>query len=336
MVDQTPLQSVEPLLLASEGEDDSDDGMGAQSIASSSTSLSSSILKYREENGRTYHAFREGRYVLPNDDVENERLDLQHHLCTLTLGGKLFICPAGTDKPLGRVLDAGTGTGIWAIDFADEHPETHVTGVDLSPIQPSFVPPNVTFYIDDLEDTWTFHDKFDFIYSRMLTASISDWPKFLQQSYDNLNPGGWIELLDVHLQLQSDDKTIPTDCAMAQWGDLMLEAAAKLNRPLDSMTFYRQQLADIGFTNVTEHVFKWPTNSWPRDSRHKELGMWTFENLGNGLSGLSMALFTRALGWSPAELEVFLAGVRKQMRDRSIHGYWPIYVVYAQKPGYNG
>ncbi|GJN72255.1 hypothetical protein PLICBS_006327 [Purpureocillium lilacinum] len=198
------------------------------------------------------------------------------------------------------------------------------------------VPPNVTFYIDDLEDTWTFHDKFDFIYSRMLTASISDWPKFLQQSYDNLNPGGWIELLDVHLQLQSDDKTIPTDCAMAQWGDLMLEAAAKLNRPLDSMTFYRQQLADIGFTNVTEHVFKWPTNSWPRDSRHKELGMWTFENLGNGLSGLSMALFTRALGWSPAELEVFLAGVRKQMRDRSIHGYWPIYVVYAQKPGYNG
>ena len=52
--------------------------------------------------------------------------------------------------------------------------------------------------------------------------------------------------------------------------------------------------------------------------------MWTFENLGNGLSGLSMALFTRALGWSPAELKVFLAEVRKQMRDRSIHGYWPM------------
>jgi methylase of polypeptide subunit release factors len=33
------------------------------------------------------------------------------------------------------VLDIGTGTGIWAIDFADEHPEAEVIGTDLSPIQ---------------------------------------------------------------------------------------------------------------------------------------------------------------------------------------------------------
>lgn len=50
--------------------------------------------------------------------------------------------------------------------------------------------------------------------------------------------------------------------------------------------------------------------------------MWTYENLGNGASGLSMALFTRALGWRPEEVEVFLVDVRKQMKDRSIHAYW--------------
>ncbi|KJZ77674.1 hypothetical protein HIM_02851 [Hirsutella minnesotensis 3608] len=329
MVDST-MPPMEPLLASEEGEEE-DDGLGA-SIASSSTSLASSILKYREENGRTYHAFRAGRYVLPNDEVENERLDLQHHLCTLTLSGKLFICPAGRDRPLDRVLDAGTGTGIWAMDFADEHPESHVTGVDLSPIQPSFVPPNVSFYIDDIEDEWTYSYDFDLIYARMLTASISDWPKFMQQSYDNLKPGGWIEILDVYLQLQSDDGTIPADCAAAKWGDYMLEAAAKLNRPLDSMTHYKSQLQDAGFVNVTQSLYKWPTNSWPKEARFKELGMWTYENLGNGASGLSMALFTRALGWKPEEVEVFLVDVRKEMRNRSIHAYWPIYVVYAQKP----
>ncbi|PFH61478.1 hypothetical protein XA68_17309 [Ophiocordyceps unilateralis] len=329
MTDLT-LPPMEPLL-ASEDGDDEDDGLGA-SIASSSTSLASSIMRYREENGRTYHAFRAGRYVLPNDEVENERLDLQHHLCTLTLNNKLFICPAGRDGPLDRVLDAGTGTGIWAMDFADEHPETHVTGVDLSPIQPSFVPPNVSFYIDDIEDDWTFTYKFDLIYCRMLTASISDWPRFMQQSFENLNPGGWIELLDVHLCLTSDDGTIPENCAAAKWGEYMLEAAAKLNRPLDSMTYYKQQLEDAGFTNVTQILYKWPTTSWPRDPRFKELGMWTYENLGNGASGLSMALFTRALGWRSEEVEVFLVDVRKDMKDRSIHAYWPIYVVYGQKP----
>lgn len=42
----------------------------------SKRSLSSGIRKYRNENGRTYHAFRDGQYLMPNDDEEQERLDL--------------------------------------------------------------------------------------------------------------------------------------------------------------------------------------------------------------------------------------------------------------------
>jgi ubiquinone/menaquinone biosynthesis C-methylase UbiE len=43
-------------------------------------------------------------------------LDLAHHLWGLTLSGRLLICPAANGK-LHRVLDVGTGTGIWAMDF---------------------------------------------------------------------------------------------------------------------------------------------------------------------------------------------------------------------------
>lgn len=43
--------------------------------------------------------------------------DLQHNICMRMQDSKLFISPAGKDKPLKRVLDAGTGTGIWAIEF---------------------------------------------------------------------------------------------------------------------------------------------------------------------------------------------------------------------------
>ncbi|KLP14713.1 methyltransferase [Fusarium fujikuroi] len=116
---------------------DNDSAIG-DDAASSTASINSSIMAYRTENGRTYHAFRESiNYVLPNDSSEQERLDLQHHLFTLTLGGKLFLSPIGDTKHLSRVLDAGTGTGVWAIDFADAHPETEVIGIDLSPIQPN-------------------------------------------------------------------------------------------------------------------------------------------------------------------------------------------------------
>jgi methylase of polypeptide subunit release factors len=58
---------------------------------------------------------------------------MQHHVFFLTFDNELNISPAGTDgKPLKRVLDAGTGTGIWAMDFADAHPETHVRSCNSS------------------------------------------------------------------------------------------------------------------------------------------------------------------------------------------------------------
>ncbi|KXX80785.1 Phosphoethanolamine N-methyltransferase [Madurella mycetomatis] len=302
-------ESEQPLEADVWSDDDVDSGIA--SLASSSDSITSSILRSREENGRTYHAFKDGRYVLPNDESENERLDLQHTLCLLTFDGRLFTCPAGRDQPIRRVLDAGTGTGIWAMDFADEYPNAQVIGVDLSAIQPPFVPPNISFYVDDLEDPWTFSTKFDFIYGRMLIGSLRDWPLFIKQSYDNLNSGGWLELADVLLELQSDDNSVPADSPARKWGDLMLQAADKFGAPLDSCKKYKQQLADAGFVDIVETIYKWPTSGWPKDKKYKEMGLWTYEDLGQGASGLSLRLFTRALGWTKEEVEVFLVDPKK-------------------------
>jgi SAM-dependent methyltransferase len=164
---------------------ENDLALGVDNPVSSTASISSSILKYREENGRTYHAYKDGKYLFPNDELEKDRLDLQHHLFSLTFDGKLFTCPVtDQEKQIHHVLDVGTGTGIWAIDFADEYPQAQVLGVDLSPIQPLFVPPNVKFEVDDLEEPWTFSYQFDFIYSRMTTASFKNWPRFFEQSFE--------------------------------------------------------------------------------------------------------------------------------------------------------
>jgi tRNA1(Val) A37 N6-methylase TrmN6 len=83
---------------------------------------------------------------------EQERLDLQHHLFCLTLENELLLCPADLSKA-NRILDLGTGTGIWAIEIAEKYPGLSVLGVDLSPIQPARFLPNVEFLIDDIEDT---------------------------------------------------------------------------------------------------------------------------------------------------------------------------------------
>ena len=180
------MADLQAVVLEAEADNDVNDNDSALGVGntSSATSIRSSIMKHREENGRTYHACKEWKYLAPNDEPQRDRLDLQHHLFSLTFNSKLFACPVATGEQIHRVLDVGTGTGIWAIDFADEYPEAQVLGIDLSPIQPSFVPSNVTFQVDDLEVTCTFSDKFDFIYSRMIAASFRDWPRFFQQSFE--------------------------------------------------------------------------------------------------------------------------------------------------------
>lgn len=81
-----------------------------------------------------------------------------------------------------------------------------------------------------------------------------------------------MEIADILLEFSSDDDTIPPDCAASKWGKLMLEAAAICGRPLDSPKFYKQQLADAGFTNIKETIYKWPSNMWPKDKKFKEMG----------------------------------------------------------------
>src|SRR2546421_2047833 len=133
---QIPALNAPPIIIDSEY-NDNDSALGASVNGSYSTSLASSILDYRYENGRRYHAYRDGEYLLPNDDPEQNRLNIMHHISRLVLGGALYRAPIADGRPPPRrILD---GTGIWAIEMADEFPNTIVVGTDLSPIQPTWV-----------------------------------------------------------------------------------------------------------------------------------------------------------------------------------------------------
>ncbi|TVY52311.1 Secondary metabolism regulator [Lachnellula suecica] len=94
---------------------DSDSALGG-SYASSTYTMSSSLMaEIVEENGRTYHVYKDGKYMLPNDEIELNRLDMQNKMWSITLSGHLHLAPI--DPNPHNVLDIGTGTGIWAIDF---------------------------------------------------------------------------------------------------------------------------------------------------------------------------------------------------------------------------
>lgn len=296
-----------------------------------SSSVTSSIIAYRKENGRTYHAYKDGSYLFPNDELENDRLDFQHAIFLRTLGGKLFLAPIPEDVQ--EVLDVGTGTGIWAIDFADEFSSARVTGTDLSPIQPGMVPPNLSFYVEDMEGTWANSYKYDFVHARMMTGSFHNINHFFQEAFKNLKPGGYLEMQDMGFPLACDDDTMPPTCALARHCDYLSEAMDKMGRPLKgTVQGYKKLMEETGFVDIVEVVHKWPTNRWPKDPALKELGMWNMENSLEATQASAMAPFTRALGWSMEEVEVFLTEVRKDIQNPNIHAYWAIHFVYGRKP----
>ncbi|KAF7895560.1 uncharacterized protein EAF01_009522 [Botrytis porri] len=302
---------------------------GPASSNTSKTSLTSGITRYREENGRRYHAYRDGKYLMPNDDDEQDRMDLLHHVFNLVLDGKLYLAPIENPQ---RVLDVGTGTGIWAIDFADQYPSSHVVGCDLSPIQPGWIPPNLEFEIDDVEDTWRYSQKFDFIHIRSLGGSIASWPHLLDQARDNLNEGGFIELVDFEYHGYSDDGTGELAPSFQKWQAGLDEASRLFGRDLNVAMKFKDWLEEAGFEAVVERHWRLPMAPWARDRRNKEIGLYMQQNMLDATVAYGMAHFTRILGWSPEEYQVLAAGVRNEFKDPRVHNWCNMYIVYGRKP----
>lgn len=281
-------------------------------------SIASSIYNYGYENGRRYHAYREGKYVLPNDDTEQERLDLQHHIWRLLLHGRLYTAPLSNPQ---RILDLGTGTGIWAIDMADEFPTATVIGVDLSPIQPQWVPPNCAFYVDDYESDWTYrpHEAFDYIHGRALCGTTSDWSKFYRQVYNHLNPGGYVEMQEYDAEFFADDDSCDRARWSVTWTTQLDEASKGFNKRINVAQFQKQWFIDAGFVDVKEEVHRIPVGPWTKDPHLKELGKWERIHMQMSVDSHTPALFSRILGYNPDQARVLMEQVKAEIRDKSLH-----------------
>ncbi|CRG89588.1 Trichodiene oxygenase [Talaromyces islandicus] len=255
------------------------------------------------ENGRRYHSYREGEYWGPNDEKQNEQLDLAHHMFSLLLENKLVLAPI--DSHIQKVLDVGTGTGIWAIDFADEYPSAEVIGTDLSPTQPALVPPNLRFEIDDACSEWTYPESFfDLIHVRSLYGAIADWPAFYRTVLKHLKP-------DNHV--------------LAVWSKTFIEAGERFGKTFRIADLAKGYLQAAGFTNVVETRYELPVGGWSSNQHMRRLGRWNLLHCEEGIEGWAMALLTRVMGWSYEEVQVFLAQMRKGLRDPETHAYFDVY-----------
>jgi trans-aconitate methyltransferase len=105
-----------------------------------------------------------------------------HAMMCIIYNNKLHLAPISPTPH--RVLDLGAGSGIWCVEMGDMYPSAEIVGVDLSANMPNWVPPNVTFEVEDIEESWTFSQPFDYIHSRYLANAIRDWPRLVRQCFE--------------------------------------------------------------------------------------------------------------------------------------------------------
>ncbi|KAJ4395751.1 hypothetical protein N0V85_006446 [Neurospora sp. IMI 360204] len=268
--------------------DDSASSIG--SFMSSTASLSSTIFQYRTIHGRTYHGeIGNAESWEPNDERHNEALDLAHHVYTVVLDGKLYNAPLDKKK-VQKVVDIGTGTGLWAIDFADEFPNAEVIGTDITPIQPSWVPANVKFELDDCNREWTWPDNtFDFVHMRMLFGIIEDWDAIFRQAYRTCKPGGYTESFISESSFRSEDGTVKDDSAIAQWGKVWNAAGRKMGRTFEVYAHNLQQkgMEAAGFVDIEVKEYYIPVGVWHKDKELAEKGLWWKLHVESDLEGKS-------------------------------------------------
>lgn len=287
------------------------------------------IWEHVYENGRRYHLYKHGRYPMPNDDMEQQREDLKHSMMLELTDNKLFHAPIG-DNPK-KIIDIGTGTGIWAIEMGDMFPKAQILGVDLSPIQPEWIPENVRFVIDDCESEWANGSGWDFAHFRQMVGFLLDPDRVIKTTFEHLRPGGWIEFQELHGYPFCDDGTMPDTDPVVGVYDLLREALELRGMNNDKVRSLRGPLRRAGFTNIQLIKKKIPLGFWPRDPQKRLLGCYLRAAVLDVLPGIMVRPISE-LGLSQLEQEVWMAKFKRGIDDTSIHRHFHFYFWYAQKP----
>ncbi|KAJ1555174.1 hypothetical protein HK096_007807, partial [Nowakowskiella sp. JEL0078] len=114
-------------------------------------------------------------YVLPTDEKELERIELEHFSYTLAFGGLFNLPIHETLKEQGlMVLDVGCGPGVWSRDVAKKYPQANIYAIAIP------------------------DEYFDAVFQRLLRGAIPEikWNDEIKELSRVLKPGGFIEFVE--------------------------------------------------------------------------------------------------------------------------------------------
>ncbi|TFK39813.1 S-adenosyl-L-methionine-dependent methyltransferase [Crucibulum laeve] len=249
---------------------------------------------------------------------------MQHGVLKRTFGG-ILVAPVKLG-PGDRVLESGTGTGIWLLDLAKGVlTSVELQGIDVSPVPlPREYPSNVKFSIHSitqLPPEWT--NTFNLVHQRLLVGSLTldEWKVALKEMYRVLCPRGWVQLGE-HKSWGSGGP------ASDKWQSLLEEVIRRRGFSLDIAHHLPGFLKDAGFENITLVERSFPMGKWA--GKYGEEGRDGFILGFRSMKGLVVGDEESALMHSEAEYDQLMDAVESEWdNSRGLEGIFRI--VIAQK-----
>lgn len=281
------------------------------------------LEQQRIENGRTYCS---DDYYMPNDEAEQTRLSITHQAFLQILDGQL--CMTRVPTNVTRILDIGTGTGDWATAIAERFPDAEIIATDIAPFQPTEVPPNVFFEVDDAREDWTYSKPFDFIHIRGLSGAFSDWTAIYTEACKHLKPGCQLEVSDFGL---IKDPNTSSDSYLSIFNGACQSAAEKSGTPLGLEHLKKATVEASGLSVARTRIFDVPLGTWSNDPRKQVSGKMALISALEGLEATSLRLLTNHLDWKAEDVRDLCDKVRMELLKPGVQASIPCQFTVARK-----
>lgn len=271
------------------------------------------------------------KYILPRNDAEHRRLEMQHnYLLTTVYDGRLIYDKELQLKPGSRVLDAGTGAGSWILALAKEVPDSvELVGVDVSlAMFPESFPSNVHLVeasTTNLPDSWT--NSFDFVHQRLMICAFtaSDWSRAISEIFRALKPGGTAQIVEISAPFPSGENLKKAEKLTTLYTDALRSRVYLYNLADDIPKIMEK----AGFVDIREEIRGAPVgNKWGEIGR---IGADNFTTAFRSCSSFAVAEGGFGLVKSPEDVDALFEAGRKELDE--VEGVcYNFAVILARKP----
>ncbi|KAG9044044.1 hypothetical protein FS837_008859 [Tulasnella sp. UAMH 9824] len=295
---------------------------------------------FKTVHGRAFNN-QSDLYMLPADDHEHSRLDIQHLALRLHLGSlyasKHLVEAALKPNPdcPPAVLDVGTGSGRWALDMAIQFPHAEVIGLDIVPpvlLTDADVPDNCRFEVDDANLSFAHYENaFNVVHMRGADMGINNFESWLYETARTLRPNG-VLLLVVGFPQMYDSRLQPLPTREPgeegfTWLQFLWSAVVKAthnrgNYSGDSSLHWQRWLeSNPNYRNPKTRSMYIPLGPWKENMSEREqyIAALMREDCIRLLGNFKALLLGD--GKKEADVDQWVANATKELQDLSVHSY---------------